>query len=310
MGLFAFSQTKTSTPKKGEGLNSFLLRNHIRGGKARAQFLQLNKGKFTKRGGLLRVPYLLPNTKKGLSHYNEPLFGKKYAKFKQKTTKLDGAVFYIVSGHGGPDPGAIGKYNGHHLHEDEYAYDVALRLSRKLMEHGAKVYTIIQDKKDGIRDKAILNNSKRETCLGKTMPLSQLRRLRQRVNAVNRLHKKDKWAKYKRCIVLHVDSRGKRKHLDVFFYHKKGNYLGKRLAGELSRTFEKQYRLHQPGRGFSGTVSQRGLFVVRKVHPPLVFIELGNIQNPSDQQRFVRYNNRQALANWLFEGILADYKKH
>ena len=31
------------------------------------------------------------------------------------------------SGHGGPDPGAIGIYQGRQLHEDEYAYDIILR---------------------------------------------------------------------------------------------------------------------------------------------------------------------------------------
>ena len=66
------------------------------------------------------------------------------------------------------------------LHEDEYAYDVALRLARNLMEEGAKVYIIIQDAKDGIRDDQYLNNSKRETCMGAPIPLNQVARLRQR----------------------------------------------------------------------------------------------------------------------------------
>ena len=37
-------------------------------------------------------------------------------------------------------------------HEDEYAYDVALRLARNLMQEGAEVRIIIQDAKDGIRE--------------------------------------------------------------------------------------------------------------------------------------------------------------
>jgi N-acetylmuramoyl-L-alanine amidase len=36
---------------------------------------------------------------------------------------------------------------------------------------------------------------------------------------------------------------------------------------------------------------------------PAVYIELGNLRNAFDQQRFVLPANRQALANWLFEGL-------
>ena len=43
--------------------------------------------------------------------------------------------------------------------------------------------------------------------------------------------------------------------------------------------------------------------------PPALFVELGNIQNSFDQRRFVISDNRQALANWMREGLIADYKK-
>jgi N-acetylmuramoyl-L-alanine amidase len=41
-----------------------------------------------------------------------------------------------------------------------------------------------------------------------------------------------------------------------------------------------------------------------------VFVEVGNIQNSYDQQRIVLKDNRQALANWLCEGFVTDYKNH
>ena len=122
--------------------------------------------------------------------FNEPLFGKSLAKGKVESGKLKGACIYVVSGHGGPDPGAIGKIGKTELHEDEYAYDVALRLARCLMQEGAEVHIIIQDAKDGIRDGQYLSNSKRETCMGKTIPLNQVARLQQRCDAINALYKK------------------------------------------------------------------------------------------------------------------------
>lgn len=238
----------------------------------------------------------------------EPLFGKSYSSYKVESNTLKGAVFYLVSGHGGPDPGCIGRYQGKELHEDEYAYDIILRLGRELMKRGAKVYFIIQDSKDGIRDSYILNNSKRETCMGKPIPLNQIERLNQRCVAINKLYRKDK-SSYKRAIFIHVDSRSRNHQTDVYFYHAPKSTYGKRLASNIRSTFRSKYRKHQPGRGFDGTVSDRNLYVLRNTTPVAVFMELGNIQNSLDQKRLVIPNNRQALANWITEGIVADYRR-
>jgi len=37
--------------------------------------------------------------------------------------------------------------------------------------------------------------------------------------------------------------------------------------------------------------------------PAMVFVELANITNAADQKRLLINTNRQALANWLFEGL-------
>lgn len=257
--------------------------------------------------GLLCFPSGMTGKKKG--HY-EPLFGKKYASYAVTSSSLKGATFYLVSGHGGPDPGCIGKYRGKELHEDEYAYDIILRLGRELMKRGAKVHFIIQDAKDGIRDQAVLNNSKRETCMGKAIPLNQVARLQQRCTKINELYRKDR-RKYKYCraIFLHVDSRSRSAQTDVFFYHAPKSVSGKKLAVTMKETFESKYDKHQPNRGFEGTVSSRNLYVLLQAAPVSVFVELGNIQNTFDQRRFVISSNRQALAKWMTEGFIADYKQ-
>ena len=212
-----------------------------------------------------------------------------------------------MSGHGGPDPGAIGIYQGRQLHEDEYAYDIILRLARELLSRGAKVHIIIQDKKDGIRDGHVLANSKRETCMGDPIPLNQVARLKQRCDWVNKLYRKDK-SSYKRAVFIHVDSRSKGTQTDVFFYHSNRKAESKRLAKNMKETFESKYDKHQPNRGFSGTVSGRNLYVLAHTTPASVFVELGNIQNTFDQRRLVIPSNRQALAKWLMEGFIKDYK--
>ena len=237
----------------------------------------------------------------------EHLFGKALATYTITSRELSGATFYLVGGHGGPDPGAIGTYQGHKLHEDEYAYDIVLRLGRELLMRGAKVHFIIQDKKDGIRNGSILKNSKRETCMGKEIPLDQNARLRQRAQKIDQLYKKDRSA-YKRAIFVHIDSRSQGKQTDVFFYHASGSKQGKRLADRMRNTLVSKYKKHQPGRGFNGTVSERNLYVLRNTQPVGVYLELGNIRNSRDQQRLVLESNRQALAKWIAEAIVADYR--
>ena len=82
-----------------------------------------------------------------------------------------------------------------------------------------------------------------------------------------------------------------------------------RLATGMKNTFESKYDRHQPNRGFEGTVSSRRLYVLLNASPTAVFVELGNIQNAFDQRRFVLSSNRQALAKWMMEGFIADYKR-
>lgn len=77
----------------------------------------------------------------------------------------------------------------------------------------------------------------------------------------------------------------------------------------MKNTFEAKYDRHQPNRGFEGTVSARNLYVLLNATPVSVFVELGNIQNAFDQRRFVISDNRQALAKWMTEAFIADFRK-
>lgn len=318
------AQGEYATPKSGEGISSFLERNKRPGKAYYNEFMKLNEKRLRGKEELrLGVKYVLPPLKKGTSASVSPkavagkkrvvrerLFGKKLADVPVTSNRLQGVCFYVVSGHGGPDPGAIGKIGKVELHEDEYAYDVALRLARNLIQEGAEVHIIIQDAKDGIRDSRYLSNSKRETCMGDAIPLNQVARLQQRCTKINELYRKDR-RKYKYCraIFLHVDSRSRSAQTDVFFYHAPKSVSGKKLAVTMKETFESKYDKHQPNRGFEGTVSSRNLYVLLQAAPVSVFVELGNIQNTFDQRRFVISSNRQALAKWMTEGFIADYKQ-
>lgn len=243
------------------------------------------------------------------SSRNFPIFGKAHANTPLLSTKLRGKVFFLVSGHGGPDPGAQGKRAGHTLCEDEYAYDVTLRLLRFLISHNATAYMIVRDPNDGIRDQLYLNCDKDEVVWGdKTIPLNQKERLGQRTAIINSL------ASYhslngqtdQTIVEIHVDSRSKATETDVFFYYRPNSEPSMDLALHIHQTFIQKYQQKRgPARRYQGSVSARDLFTLRETSvPKAVYLEMANIKNDWDQQRIVLNNNRQAIANWIGEALL------
>jgi len=247
------------------------------------------------------------NASPGKRNYKiDNLFGKSYQKYEEVDRSLKDKVFYIVSGHGGPDPGTMCTTCPSTLCEDEYAYDVALRIARNLRQHGAVVEMIIQDQNDGIRDDTYLKCDKDEKCNGRKLPLNQKRRLQQRASHINALHAKYRKKGYKdhTVLALHVDSAGKSARKDVFFYHHPKSKRGKEMAHNIHKTFQRKYEKFQKGRGYKGTIRTRGLYMINNTNPPIVYIELANIKNPKDQKRILINSNRQALANWIFQGVI------
>lgn len=304
--------------KSGDGIYSKLRAHNIPFSRYN-EFIEINKKALIKGDQLvIGRKYYLPTTSpkpkvQTQSKSSEvkvfPIFGKEHESVEIKSNKLKGAVYYLVSGHGGPDPGAVGKYNGRTVTEDEYAYDVTLRLARELLSHGAFVYMITRDT-DGIRNGQYLPLDEDERCYkNQKIPLNQKSRLQQRKDAVNKLYIKNK-GKYQRLLVIHIDARSKGQNIDVFFYHDERSKYGKKLCLNLQDTFEDKYKQHQPGRGYKGTVSARSLYMLKNTYPVTSYIELGNINHHRDQQRFVKNTNRQALANWLCDGLMIDYNQN
>ena len=236
-----------------------------------------------------------------------PIFGKNHEKVPLLNKSLEGKIYYIVSGHGGIDPGAVGKVGNNKLCEDEYAYDVAVRLAREIVKRAGTAYLILSDPNDGIRDKKFLGVDQDEIVWGNyKVSTSQKGRLFQRSDVVNELIDKNLTAglKDQRLIAIHVDSRSKSAQTDVFFYHFPGSDTGKRIANNIKKTFAKKYKKYQKNRGYSGTVTARDLHMLREPKCASVYVELGNISNQRDQKRFLLASNRQLLAEWLMEGFI------
>ena len=317
--LFIVAQNREVVAKKGDGIYRLLTENGFSYSENLDAFIELNKTQLGKDNSLFAgKKYKLPNSdikvekstpvKSSGRTVKYKIFGKKYENVEITSNELKGANYYLMAGHGGPDPGALGRYNGIQISEDEYAYDVTIRLARKLIEKGATVYMITIDKNDGIRDEVILKLDKDEVCYPKLkIPLSQSRRLRQRTDAVNKLYSKNRKG-FHRMVAVHVDSRSEGQNIDVFFYHDERSKTGGKAANIIKQTFQDKYNQHQPNRGYKGTVSTRGLYVVRATYPVAIYIELANINHSRDIQRIVIPDNRQAVANWLAEGLVTDFE--
>ncbi|MEP2237100.1 MAG: N-acetylmuramoyl-L-alanine amidase, partial [Maribacter sp.] len=227
LSVFCFGQDslKTITAEPGDGILSLLRKQGVDPYEVFDEFVALNTDNLRDSVHLIAGrTYVMPLIKldtvaivdslqiqakevKEIERTSYDIFGEKYKTVLTKSKRLEGNVYYLVSGHGGPDPGAMGMYAGKAIAEDEYAYDITLRLAKELMSHGAEVYIIIQDENDGIRDERVLEIDHDEVAYpDKTIPLNQLARLKQRVDIINDLYK-DNRGKYQRLIVTHVDSR-------------------------------------------------------------------------------------------------------
>lgn len=312
--IFAQEEYPKVTAQEGDGIYSLLRRHGVSPTKYYNDFVDMNSEDLGEDESLiLGRSYMLPDTlAKNVEVVEEDIaysiFGDDFKKVDDASDRLENTVYYLISGHGGPDPGAVEKYHGKMIAEDEYAYDVTLRLARELISHGAEVHIIVQDANDGIRDSKVLELDTDETVGSETIPLDQLERLKQRTKAVNDLYTRNS-GKYQRLLVTHVDSRGEGTNIDVFFYHHEKSTNGKRLAESIHQTFFRKYKKFQPNRLYNGTFMERSsLYVVKNTLPAMAYIEIGNIRNKKDQRRILDPDNRQALAKWISEGILLDYE--
>jgi len=316
--LVAQDTLKTVVAQQGDGIYSLLRKNGINPTKFYSAFIDANKELLTEEEFLKAgQSYFIPDTtlynkveKVNLkTTRNYPIFGENFSRVASLSNRLNGTVYYLVSGHGGPDPGATANYDGEFIAEDEYAYDITLRLAKELISHGAQVFLIVRDENDGIRDgRKLPLDTDEVTYPNLEMPLNQKARLKQRVSAINKLYKKN-IGKYQRLIVTHVDSRSENTNIDVFFYYHEKSKNGKKLAGSIYKTFQKKYNEYQPNRGYTGTFKDRSsLYLVKKTLPAMAYIEVGNIKNKKDQKRILDSDNRQALAKWISEGILLDFE--
>ncbi len=239
---------------------------------------------------------------------------------KTRRQPLKGWRIVLDPGHGGIDPGAIvsntaGKSIRVYVVEDEYVYDIALRMYKRLRLLGAEVtLTVISPNhliRDNIPAKVTFVHEQNEVYNDarynrrnseKVRPRSA--NLSQRVRVTNRFVKRARRGK-SLFISLHADYNPGRPGGPLAIYHKRRGRTDSR-----SRSFARVMRsaLNQPD--LPARIQGRNLAVLRNnlAHAEIL-VEVHNVHDKNDAWKIRYHKNRERNAERIVKGILAYARK-
>ena len=128
IAAYAQDSIITVVAQPGEGAYSLLRKHGLNPAEVWTDFLALNAPKLGEGNQLYSgysydLPVLatskLPDKLVDNGRTTYPIFGKSYAEVPTESNRLKNAVIYLVSGPGGPDPGAVTQYGETQISEDE-----------------------------------------------------------------------------------------------------------------------------------------------------------------------------------------------
>jgi N-acetylmuramoyl-L-alanine amidase len=238
------------------------------------------------------------------------------AKSGKKISKkgaLYGLVVVIDPGHGGTDPGSHGTFNGNPVYEDEYCYDVALRLQRMLKKKEALVFLTVKDKKQkkpiASHPADIIKPDKNEVFALDGSLAKAGSGLNKRVAYANKIKKK--YPRHKVVFIsIHFDSLPATIEGGRIIQTKTKNEMGKILEGIMiknERAVKGRAVLVTSGDKSKGIINVWVLGRSNQIKEKIL-IELGNFSNKDDRWRIRNYKVRENYAQLTTRALIQFMK--
>jgi len=221
---------------------------------------------------------------------------------------LHGWVVVLDPGHGGMDPGASGIFQGKRVVEDEYVFDVALRVRRMIQARGGLAIMTTTDRVGERSWEPFIvfpdMRTERFTTDG-TVVRAGTAGLRRRLRLGNSI--KQKYPRHRQAwISIHFDVRGRGGDDGVRIIAADTEL---QIAKSLERSFGNAKRLRDDDPVVESGDRDHGirrLFILSGENriKEKVLIELGNFKNESDVWRIRNHVVREAYAKAITEALV------
>lgn len=190
---------------------------------------------------------------------------------------LGNRVVVIDAGHGGVDPGAVGKANK--ILEKDVTLAVSKRLQALVQQGGAKTIMVREDDRDLGTSQGLLKRKRED--------LAQ--RIQLAMDAQADVY-----------LSIHANSFPNAKLTGTQTFYHPDSPEGKLLAQSI------QQELNRMTNGKRVAKGNQDIYVLKKAHQAAVTVELGFLSNPEEEQLLSRSDYQEKLALAIYQG-LSDY---
>lgn len=192
---------------------------------------------------------------------------------------LGNRVVVIDAGHGGVDPGAVGKSK---VLEKDITLGVSKRLQALLQQSGAKIVMVREDDRDLGSSQGLLKRKRED--------------LAQRIQlaAVSQAEV---------YISIHANSFPNPKLTGAQTFYHTDSAEGKLLAQTI------QQELNAMTGGKRVAKGNQDIYVLKKAHQAAVTVEVGFLSNQAEEQLLAKPDYQQKLAVAIFQGVNVYFNK-
>ena len=221
---------------------------------------------------------------------------------------LYGWVVVVDAGHGGMDPGASGVFQGKRVVEDEYVFDVALRVRRMIQARGGlAIMTTVDNigERNWVPFKVFPDERTERFTTDGTIVGAGTGGLRRRLRLGNQI--KQKYSRHRQVwISVHFDVRGRGGDDGVRIIAADTEL---QIAKSLERSFGNAKRLRDDDPVVESGDRDHGirrLFILSGENriKEKVLIELGNFRNEADVWRIRNHVVREAYAKAIVDSLV------